>query len=87
MQQPESKNDDDLGRPISELSDTGLLWLINATVFHPRGYMLSLHFNEDGVVTGWSLTGTGDTVFTFADDAAERKFQTCQELFGSLSGE
>lgn len=44
------------GRPFADLMDAGLLWLINATVFHPRGVALSLHVDrETGVATGWSL--------------------------------
>lgn len=58
----------DPGRPLSELRDTGLLWLINRAVFHPRGYALALHISDPdaaGVkaVTGWSLEGDGNDVW------------------------
>ena len=33
-------------RPLLELSEAGLLWLINRVVFHPRGIALALH--EEG---------------------------------------
>ena len=55
-------------RPFSELRDTGLLWLINTTVFHPRGYAIALHFNDQGEATGWSLLGDGTELWQFAVD-------------------
>lgn len=61
-----------LGRPIEELRDTGLLWLINRQVFHPRGYALALHvWPEDheraGEVAGWSILGDGVEPWNFTD--------------------
>jgi hypothetical protein len=54
-------------RPLLELSDSGLLWLINRTVFHPRGVALALH-EEDGEVLGWSLiTATEGEPFSFPE--------------------
>lgn len=63
----------DLGRPFEDLRDEGLLWLINTTVFHPRGYALRIHFENDdpenlGVATGWSLMGDGTEPWQFACD-------------------
>lgn len=29
-------------RPWSDLRDSGLLWLINTTVLHPRGYAMGI---------------------------------------------
>lgn len=42
-------------RPFTDLSTSGLLWLINRTTFHPRGFALSLHTDDQGNVTGWTL--------------------------------
>jgi len=53
-------------RPFSDLRSSGLLWLINATVFHPRGYALALHFDDEGNAVGWSLMGDGSEVWQFA---------------------
>ena len=58
---------DDLGRDFAELRESGMLWLINATVFHPRGYALALHLDDDGKATGWSLTGDGTEPWSRAD--------------------
>lgn len=46
-------------RLLSELSPTGMLWLINRQVFHPRGFALALVKNEDGEVIGWNVLGDG----------------------------
>lgn len=54
-------------RPFSELRDTGLLWLINTSVLHPRGYALALHMDDDGNATGWSLMGDGTEAWTMGD--------------------
>lgn len=46
---------DDPGRPFTELMDSGLLWLINASVFHPRGLALAIALDPEGNAAGWSL--------------------------------
>lgn len=55
-------------RPFEDLRPTGLLWLINTTVFHPRGYALALHFDDDGQATGWSLLGDGTERWSFSEN-------------------
>lgn len=52
-------------RPIGELRSSGLLWLINRTVFHPRGYALALVQDEAGAVIGWQLDGDGTEPWAF----------------------
>ncbi|MGA5202746.1 hypothetical protein [Streptomyces variegatus] len=47
-------------RPFAELRPTGLLWLINRVVFHPRGLALALHADDTGHVYGWSLLPSPD---------------------------
>lgn len=58
----------DSGFPFADLRTTGLLWLINTTVFHPRGYALALHFDDEGAAIGWSLMGDGSEPWQFATD-------------------
>lgn len=61
---------DEGGRSFAEFRDLGLLWLINTTVFHPRGYALAFGYDGDGGtgnVTGWKLMGDGKTAWQFAD--------------------
>lgn len=59
-------------RPLDDLRSTGLLWLINRVVFHPRGYAIALHYEGDQVV-GWSLVGDGSEAWRYGmTDAEER---------------
>lgn len=60
--------EDDKVRPFDELTSSGLLWLINRVVFHPRGYALGVVFDEDGEAAGWVLRGDGQEVLRFPED-------------------
>jgi hypothetical protein len=64
-------------RPFSALSDSGLLWLINAAVFHPRGFALALH-RRDGEFVGWSLIGDGTEPWQFAGGDLDEKFAAAE---------
>ncbi|MFF6985604.1 hypothetical protein [Streptomyces sp. NPDC010273] len=55
-------------QPLDGLSDSGLLWLINRSVFHPRGLALALNREEDGTITGWLLLAAAEgEPFSFPD--------------------
>jgi len=59
-------------RPFAELSESGLLWLINRVVFHPRGFALALVRREgDGEITGWRLLGDGGGPWRMEGDEPE----------------
>lgn len=69
---PQVEPTDDEARPFRELmEDTGLLWLINRMVFHPRGFALALVFADEDRQNpvGWQLVGDGTQVWTY--DPAE----------------
>lgn len=68
-------------RPFAELRDSGLLWLINASVFHPRGFALSLTLDDDGNATGWSLRGNGSEAWIFAEDVSDEAFAATLRTF------
>lgn len=53
-------------RPWEELKSSGLLWLINRVVFHPRGFALAL-VRREGEIVGWALQGDGREVWRFSD--------------------
>jgi hypothetical protein len=57
-----------MARPFEELRESGLLWLINRTVFHPRGFALGLVLDAEGHVTGWTLGGDGAEPWQFKTD-------------------
>lgn len=69
---PQVEPTDDEPRPFHELMEkTGLLWLINRTVFHPRGCALALVFadEERQQPVGWQLVGDSTQVWVY--DPAE----------------
>lgn len=73
-------------RTFEEWRDTGLLWLINRTVFHPRGFALALVY-ADGVAVGWSLLGDGSEAWMYGDEQAEtEKFRAVEATFAQLRG-
>lgn len=86
--------DADNGRPFSDLRDTGLLWLINRVVLHPRGYALALIYAdrenpcaEGGDVLGWMIVGDGTEPWTMGDppaDAIAAGAKTEDELFAAI---
>lgn len=65
-------------RPFEDLSATGLLWLANRVVFHPRGFALALTIDATGKAVGWNLLGDGSEVWTFAEDRDDHHFATAQ---------
>lgn len=70
-------------RPWADLRSEGLLWLINTTVFHPRGYALGMHFDRDGVAVGWSLMGDGSESWAFSksvDAEIDALFRRVKEM-------
>jgi hypothetical protein len=72
------------GEPVfwfSRLSDLGVLWLINKTVFHPRGFALALSY-EDGKdePIGWTIQGDGSEVWSFDTDVDDVKFEKVEAL-------
>lgn len=72
---------DPQARPFRELRDGGLLWLINTTVFHPRGYALQLHIDEHGEPYGWSLTGDGTEPWSFTPGPdIDKAFKNAQQI-------
>jgi len=75
-------------RPINELRDSGLLWLINRVMFHPRGHALALYVDDAGQVSGWSLEGDGPEPWRYAAQADEadcfrRAERTLRQATGS----
>lgn len=66
-------------RPLLELSESGLLWLINRVVFHPRGVALALH-EEDGEAKGWSLiTAAEGEPFSFPESVDNDGFRRAED--------
>ncbi|MGQ4469313.1 hypothetical protein ACN6K6_000615 [Streptomyces violaceoruber] len=65
-------------RPFLDLSDSGLLWLINRVVFHPRGVALAL-YQEGDAALGWTLlTAAKGEPFTFYEAVDLQGFQRAE---------
>ncbi|MGW0566079.1 hypothetical protein [Streptomyces tauricus] len=65
-------------QPLSELSASGLLWLINRAVFHPRGLALALN-QEGDEITGWLLLAADDgEPFSFPNRDDEMGYQRAE---------
>lgn len=69
-----------------DLSDKGLLWLINAVVFHPRGMALAVQPAPD---TGESLfvvfATNGTEALTFSPEVADAKYVAVETLLKQLN--
>lgn len=70
-------------RPMNELRDSGLLWLINRTVFHPRGLALALVAGDDGTIAGWRLTGDGTEPMWFSPDDEPGLFAAAKDTLAA----
>lgn len=59
-------------RPFADLSATGLLWMINRALLHPRGFALAITVDKiTGQATGWQILGHGDEPWTFGSGTEE----------------
>lgn len=66
-------------QPLSELSTSGLLWLINRVVFHPRGLALALNQGEGDDITGWLLLAAeAGEPFSFPNRDDEMGYQRAE---------
>lgn len=79
--------DDPEVRAFSELSDTGMLWFINRSVFHPLGYALALHMDDEGETIGWLLLGDGTESWSFSEHADDECFRKVHEFIGAHRSE
>jgi hypothetical protein len=73
------------GLPWENFRSTGLLWLVNRAVFHPRGFALAMHFDDAGHCTGWSVLGDGHEPWRYEMDAEENGcFRAAEATFSVL---
>lgn len=59
-----------------DLRDDGVLWALNAAVFHPRGFALAI----DTTTGALSLIGDGQEVWVFAEETADEAFRKFEAL-------
>lgn len=70
------------------LQTSGLLWLINTTVFHPRGFALGMvpgkDEGPDGPYYGWKLLGDGSEAWVMpADETTDECFRAAEAYFAA----
>ncbi|MGC4947714.1 hypothetical protein ACLQ2N_16150 [Streptomyces sp. DT224] len=67
-------------RPLMDLIDSGLWWLINRTTFHPRGLALALRVDETGgQILGWQLIPADDgEPFAYSAEVDRDGFQRAE---------
>lgn len=74
-------------RPWIDLKTTGLLWLLNTSVMHPRGFALALVRDpKSGEIVGWRLLGDGSEPWRFeaaADGSCDQNFADVEALFAA----
>lgn len=56
---------------IREFRDSGMLWLVNTAVMHPRGYAIAVTVAEDGTPLVLSVVGDGTEPWCFDSDSVE----------------
>jgi hypothetical protein len=65
-------------RTFGEFRDEGLLWLINTSVFHPRGYALAFVYDDEDTEfknpIGWQLVGDGSEPWVMLDHQGDEQF-------------
>lgn len=72
-------------RSFADLRESGLLWLINRVVFHPRGFALALVYDASGVAVGWRLLGKGDEVYSMVPPEDD-EFRAAEITLRSAAG-
>lgn len=79
---------------FEELRIHGLLWLINTTVLHPRGFALALVYpdgaTQDEILAhqvepiGWTVYGDGTEAWRMSEKLTDECFPAVEALLASL---
>lgn len=67
--------------PVVDLRADGVLWMVNKTVFHPRGFALAID-TETGVLT---LMGDGTEPWTYEHSIEDECFAAFTALLARAS--
>ncbi len=73
--------------PFEHLKESGLVWLINRAVFHPRGFSFAVHMDREGKCMGWSVDGDGTEPWSYdrtLAKAEEERFRAVEAFFDNL---
>lgn len=72
-------------RSWEEFRTSGLLWLLNTSTLHPRGFALAFVYDDDRNPVGWQLQGDGTEPWTFGDNCDDR-FNAVEALLAANRG-
>lgn len=79
--------------PWHALRDFGVLWAVNATLLHPRGFAIASELPDMGSPAGpyddagWKLLGDGSEPWSFADDPdTHEKFRLFEAFLAGHRG-
>ena len=59
---------------LARFRDTGLMWLVNTSLLHPRGFALALELTGDGIPLGLSVVGDGSEPWAYDDETVRDSF-------------
>lgn len=69
--------------PFEDLRSTGLLWLLNKSCLHPRGYALAFYYDDIGDLIGWNLLGDGSEPWQFDTNTDDDAFARVEAFLES----
>lgn len=74
-------------RPVDLIED-GVLWYINRTMFHPRGFALGFSVDADDPASStFVMLGDGREVWTMGSTDEDEKFKAFEALLKRQRGE
>lgn len=79
--------DPDAGHPFEDMTrwkGSGVLWAINRYLFHPRGFALNVHMDDEGHASGWSIQGDGTECWSFTVESDEAGFAAFEAALDAL---
>lgn len=72
-------------RSFDDLKKSGLLWLINRTVFHPRGFALGIVISTKGEAIGWKLQGDGSEAWAMDEAQDAWGFEAAEDTLSEAT--
>lgn len=70
---------------LQKFWEEGLLWLVNTAILHPRGYALTIVYDDEALNTplGLFIQGDGDEPWCFGDDEATEPLEKHQRAMAA----
>lgn len=66
---------------FDQLRETGVLFMVNRVLLHPRGYALALEYGEgEKEPRGWNIVGNGKEIWSFYHNEEQVHFDAFEHL-------